>query len=117
MHSKKYAFKNAQNIIKRGAYNGDSGRDDRYAHQSAQTRICVPKRTIKKMHSKMHNMNKKIFCTQNRTADIMKFGYKKKRLKLSQYSSINGTKMLMMFTNTYKMIYAVAIECYKVMII
>ncbi len=33
-----------------------------------------------------------------------------------QYRSINCTKKLMMFTSTNKMIYVVAMECYKVAI-
>ncbi len=37
-------------------------------------------------------MNKKIFCTTNRTAKIIKLVYKKKMLIVTQYSSINGTK-------------------------
>jgi hypothetical protein len=63
-------------------------------------------------------MNKKLFRTPNRTAIyLMKLGYNKKRLTVIQYNSINGTKKLMMFTNTNKMIYAAAMECYKVVII
>jgi hypothetical protein len=47
----------------------------------------------------------------------MKLGYEKKKLTVTQYSSMNGTKKLVMFTNTSQIIYAVAMECYKVVII
>jgi hypothetical protein len=48
---------------------------------------------------------------------IIKVRYKKKRITVTQYSSLNGTKKLRMFTNTIKMIYVGAMECYKAVII
>jgi hypothetical protein len=48
---------------------------------------------------------------------MMKLGYKQKRLTVTLYSSIYGTKKLMIFTNTNKTIYAAAVKCYKMVII
>jgi hypothetical protein len=45
--------------------------------------------------------------------EIIKQAYKQKRLTVTQYSSVNGTKKLMMFTNTNKIIYAAAMACYS----
>ncbi len=67
-------------------------------------RIWVPKCTIRNMPKCTIWLNNilyhKIGCY------IMKCGYKKKRLTVPHYSSINGTKKLMIFTNTNKMINA-----------